>query len=60
FMFATGVGQLPATIVYSWAGSLLTGGLFWLLSGLSILFALAIVVAIVKAQYVAHHNRKSP
>ncbi len=26
FMFATGVGQLPATIVYSWAGSLLTGG----------------------------------
>ncbi|WP_242814123.1 TVP38/TMEM64 family protein [Klebsiella aerogenes] len=60
FMFATGVGQLPATIVYSWAGSLLTGGGVWLLSGLSILFALAIVVAIVKAQYVAHHNRKSP
>ena len=60
FMFATGVGQLPATIVYSWAGSLLTGGRFWLLSGLSIMFALAIVVAIARAQYVAHHNRKSP
>ena len=60
FMFATGIGQLPATIVYSWAGSLLTGGLFWLVTGLSILFALAIVIAVAKAQYVAYHNRKSP
>lgn len=43
FMLATGVGQLPATIVYSWAGSLLTGGTFWLATGLSLLFALAVV-----------------
>ncbi|WEF26383.1 TVP38/TMEM64 family protein [Klebsiella aerogenes] len=60
FMLATGIGQLPATIVYSWAGSLLTGGLFWLVTGLSILFALAIVIAVAKTHYAAHHNRKSP
>ena len=29
FFIATGLGQLPATIVYSWAGSMLTGGTFW-------------------------------
>lgn len=51
FMLATGLGQLPATIVYSWTGSLLTGGTFWLVTGLSILFALAIVVAVAKALY---------
>ncbi|STR97339.1 alkaline phosphatase [Klebsiella pneumoniae] len=48
FMLATGVGQLPATIVYSWAGSLLTGGTFWLATGLSLLFALAVVISIAK------------
>jgi uncharacterized membrane protein YdjX (TVP38/TMEM64 family) len=60
FMLATGIGQLPATIAYSWAGSLLTGGLFWLVTGLSILFALAIVITMAKTHYAAHHNRKSP
>ncbi|STW15201.1 alkaline phosphatase [Klebsiella pneumoniae subsp. rhinoscleromatis] len=50
-MLATGVGQLPATIVYSWAGSLLTGGTFWLATGLSLLFALAVVISIAKNIY---------
>ncbi len=37
FFIATGLGQLPATIVYSWAGSMLTGGTFWFVTGLFIL-----------------------
>ncbi|HCB1500164.1 TPA: TVP38/TMEM64 family protein [Klebsiella michiganensis] len=59
FMLATGVGQLPATIVYSWAGSLITGGTFWLVTGLSILFALAIVVVVAKALYLEQQKRSS-
>ena len=59
FMLATGLGQLPATIVYSWTGSLLTGGTFWLVTGLSILFALAIVVAVAKALYLEQQKRRS-
>lgn len=41
---ATGLGQLPATIVYSPAGSMLTGGTFWFVTGLFILFALTVVI----------------
>lgn len=59
FMLATGLGQLPATIVYSWTGSLLTGGTFWLLTGLSIMFALAIVVVVAKALYLEKQKRSS-
>nr|VUD29516.1 alkaline phosphatase [Raoultella sp. NCTC 9187] len=60
FSIATGIGQLPATIVYSWAGSLLTGGIFWLVTGLSILLALAVVIAIAKARYSERQKRNSP
>ncbi|WP_159236314.1 TVP38/TMEM64 family protein [Raoultella terrigena] len=60
FAIATGVGQLPATIVYSWAGSLLTGGTFWLVTGLSILLALAVVIAVAKARYSERQKRNSP
>lgn len=59
FMLATGLGQLPATIVYSWTGSLLTGGTFWLVTGLSILFALAILVVVAKALYLEQQKRRS-
>ncbi len=59
FMFATGLGQLPATVVYSWVGSLLTGGTFWLVSGLFILFALTIVIVAAKAFYQQRQKRKS-
>ena len=58
-MLATGLGQLPATIVYSWTGSLLTGGTFWLVTGLSILFALAILVVVAKALYLEQQKRRS-
>ena len=35
FFIATGIGQLPATIVYSYVGGMLTGGAQLLMTGLS-------------------------
>ncbi|MDU5687379.1 MAG: TVP38/TMEM64 family protein [Kluyvera cryocrescens] len=57
FMLATGLGQLPATIVYSWVGSMLTGSIFWFVSGLLILFALTIVIVAAKTFYQEKHKR---
>lgn len=51
FFLATGLGQLPATIVYSYAGGMLTGGAKLLMMGLLILFALAILVVVVRQVY---------
>ena len=58
FFAATGIGQLPATIVYSYVGGMLTGGAKLLVYGLLILFALAIVVVIVRQVYVEWASRK--
>jgi uncharacterized membrane protein YdjX (TVP38/TMEM64 family) len=41
FFLATGIGQLPATVVYSWSGAMLSGGLKAFLYGLIALFTLA-------------------
>ena len=35
FFIATGIGQLPATIVYSYVGGMLTGGAKLFVTGLS-------------------------
>lgn len=59
FFIATGLGQLPATIVYSWVGSLLTGGTFWLVTGLSILFALTLAIVVAKTFYHERQKRNS-
>lgn len=48
FFIATGIGQLPATIVYSYVGGMLTGGAQLLMSGLLILFALSIAIYVGK------------
>ena len=48
FFIATGIGQLPATIVYSYVGGMLTGGSQLLMSGLLILFALCIAIYVGK------------
>lgn len=44
FFVATGLGQLPATIIYSYVGGMLSGGARMLVTGLFILFALSILV----------------
>lgn len=51
FFVATGIGQLPATIVYSYAGGSLTGGAQALMMGLLILFAVSIIIYVGKKIY---------
>jgi len=48
FFWATGVGQLPATIIYSYAGEMLVGGAQKFVMGLLILFALSILTLLLK------------
>lgn len=51
FMAATGIGQLPATIIYSYVGSMLTGGAKLMVTGLLILFALSALIMLMKSVY---------
>lgn len=48
FFWATGLGQLPATIVYSYVGGMLTGGTKKFVMGLLILFALSVLIFLFK------------
>lgn len=48
FFVATGIGQLPATIIYSYVGGMLTGGAQMIVTALLILFALSIMVILFK------------
>lgn len=57
FFVATGIGQLPATIVYSYVGGTLTGGAQKLFLGLMSLFALSIVIGIMKKVYNDKHKK---
>ena len=57
FFIATGIGQLPACIVYSYVGGMLTGGAKLLFMGLLCLFALAIVVVIIKSIYSSRQKK---
>ena len=56
FFVATGLGQLPATLVYSYVGGMLTGGLQYFVTGLMILFALAALAALLKKVYHDRHT----
>ena len=58
FFIATGVGQLPATIVYSYVGGTLSGGVRNLFIGLMCLFALSIVIGIMKKIYNDKHKKE--
>lgn len=51
FFLATGIGQLPATIVYSYVGGMLTGGVRLVVTALMILFALTVLIALGKKIY---------
>lgn len=48
FFWATGLGQLPATIVYSYVGGMLTGSVKTFVMGLLMLFAVSILVFMIK------------
>jgi len=51
FFLATGLGQLPATLVYSYAGENLGGGAKLLFNGLCILFAMSAAAFFARAIY---------
>ena len=57
FFIATGIGQLPACIVYSYVGGMLTGGAKMLFIGLLCLFALAIFVTLIRQIWVARNKK---
>ncbi|WP_420846592.1 TVP38/TMEM64 family protein [Mordavella massiliensis] len=51
FIVATGIGQLPATLVYSYVGGMLTGSVKTVVTALLILFALFIFISLVRKIY---------
>lgn len=51
FFIATGIGQLPATIIYSYVGSMLTGGAKLFVTGLLLLFAISALIVLIKQLY---------
>ena len=58
FFIATGIGQLPATIVYSYVGGMLTGGAKLMMTGLLTLFALSILIYVIKKIWDEKNNKK--
>lgn len=52
FIIATGLGQLPATLVYSYAGEMLTGGYKYFIYGLLSLFSFSVLIYLLKRLYV--------
>ncbi len=58
FFLATGVGQMPACIVYSYVGGMLTGGAKLLFMGLLCLFALAILVTMLRTIWVNRQKNR--
>lgn len=48
FFWATGLGQLPATLVYSYVGGVLTGSVRTLVFGLLVIFSLSIIVFMIR------------
>lgn len=57
FIVATGLGQLPATIIYSYVGGELTGGAKKLMIALLSLFALSIIIYVGRKIYSERKNK---
>ena len=51
FVIATGLGQLPATLIYSYAGEMLTQELKMIVYALLILFAFSVLIYLLKRIY---------
>ena len=51
FFIATGIGQLPATVIYSYVGSMLTGGAKLFVTGLLLLFAISALIVLFRQLY---------
>ena len=57
FLIATGIGQLPATIVYSYVGGMLTGSVKTLVTALLLIFALSVLIALAKKIYMDKQSK---
>ncbi len=57
FLIATGIGQLPATLVYSYVGGMLTGSVSTVVTGLLTAFALFTLVFLLKTIYNDKHKK---
>lgn len=51
FFIATGIGQLPATIIYSYVGGMLTGGAKLMMMGILTLSAISVLIYVLKKVY---------
>ncbi|MFA9422050.1 MAG: TVP38/TMEM64 family protein [Sedimentibacter sp.] len=58
FFIATAIGQLPATIIYSYVGGMLTGGAQMVVTALLILFALSTLAVLLKHMYNEKQNKR--
>lgn len=58
FFVATGIGQLPATLVYSYVGGMLTGGAKLFVTGLLMLFALSVFIVLLRQIFTARQKAK--
>ena len=58
FFIATGIGQLPATLVYSYVGGMLTGGAQMFVTALMILFALSALIVMIRKIYTDRQKKK--
>lgn len=56
FFVATGVGQLPATIIYSYVGGMLTGSAQLFVTALLIIFALFALIFLIRQIFTARHQ----
>lgn len=51
FFMATGIGQLPATIIYSYVGGMLTGGAKLMMIGILTLSSITVFIYLLKKVY---------
>lgn len=51
FFIATGIGQLPATIIYSYVGGMLTGGAKLMMVGILTLSSISVLIYLLKKVY---------
>ena len=59
FFIATGLGQLPATVIYSYVGGMLTGGMKYFVTALLCIFSLSILAMIIKRIYTERQEKKA-
>jgi uncharacterized membrane protein YdjX (TVP38/TMEM64 family) len=57
FFIATGIGQLPATLIYSYVGGMLTGGAKLFVTALLIIFALSALIILIGQVYKEKQKR---